>query len=358
MKIAFVSFDFGEYSIRLASALAHHVRIQFLMREDIAKPFVDLLDPRVEFQPFIHPRLRQPFQQFKMIRHIVQRIKEFEPDLIHFQHRHQWFNFALPFLTHYPLVITIHDPIHHVGDRSARKTPQFIADFGYRRADQVIVHGEAVKDLVNQRLRIPKELIHVVPHIALGNDKNQNHIQEEDQLILFFGRIWEYKGLEYLIQAEPMITEKVPEAQFMIAGRGEDFERYRRMMIHPDRFIVHNEFISDQRCAELYRRASIVVLPYIEASQSGVIPMAYTYSKPVVATSVGGLPEMIEHGQTGYLVPPRDARALAEAVINLLKNKELRHRFGKNAKQKSDDEWSPDVVARQTVEVYKQILKK
>ena len=63
------------------------------------------------------------------------------------------------------------------------------------------------------------------------------------------------------------------------------------MMVHPERFIVHNEYVSDEKRAELFRRASVVVLPYIEASQSGIIPIAYRFGKPVVATTVGGLPE-------------------------------------------------------------------
>src|SRR2546430_16940197 len=86
------------------------------------------------------------------------------------------------------------------------------------------------------------------------------------------------------------------------------------MMVHPDRFIVHNEYISEERTAEYFRRASVVVLPYIEASQSGVIPLAYSPGKPVVATKMGGLPERVERGRTGPLVEPRDTAALTESL--------------------------------------------
>src|SRR5438552_16759897 len=96
------------------------------------------------------------------------------------------------------------------------------------------------------------------------------------QTVLFFGRIWEYKGLEYLIRAEPLITAEVPEARIVIAGEGEDFGRYRLLMDHPEHFVVYNEYIPDQQRSELFRQASLVVLPYIEASQSGVIPLAYS----------------------------------------------------------------------------------
>ncbi len=102
----------------------------------------------------------------------------------------------------------------------------------------------------------------------------------------------------------------------------------------------------------LFRQASVVVLPYIDASQSGVIPVAYTFAKPVVATTVGGLPEMVDDGCTGYLVPPRDSDALADAVVHLLQHPTLRHALGANAKRKAETEWAPDVIAEQTLQVY------
>src|SRR6266498_1771585 len=308
MKVAFVSFDFGQYCIRLANALAREAEVFLLLPDQLAAPHVSKLDQRLKFQFFNKPRLRQPFQQIQLVYGILQQIRSFDPDVIHFQHGHLWFNLGLPLLRRYPLVITIHDPRHHVGDRYAQKTPQMIMDFGYHRADQVIVHGEQQQHLVIDQLHIPSEIVHVippVPDIVLDGVVDQHQIPEDGHLILFFGRIWEYKGLEYLIRAEPLITAQVPDAKILIAGKGEDFAHYRRMMVHPDHFIVYNEYIPDVRIAELFGRASLVVLPYIEASISGVIPVAYTFGKPVVATAVGILPEMVDHGRTGYVVRPR-----------------------------------------------------
>ena len=75
------------------------------------------------------------------------------------------------------------------------------------------------------------------------------------------------KAWSYLIRAEPRIAAQVPNAKIIIAGRGEDFTRYRQMMVHPDKFIVYNEYVSHERATELFRRASVVVLPYIDATQ-------------------------------------------------------------------------------------------
>ena len=121
-------------------------------------------------------------------------------------------------------------------------------------------------------------------------------------------------------------------------------------------FIVHNEYISHDKRTELFQRASIVALPYIDASQSGVIPVAYTHAKPVVATAVGSLPEMVDHGRTGYVVPPRDEQALADAIVRLLRDKDLRRQLGANGKHKVNTECSPGVVAEQTLAVYQRAI--
>jgi starch synthase len=356
LKVAFVSFDFAEYCIRLASALSREAQVLLLLPDRQAAPYLSSLDKSVLFRPFNKPRVRQALRQIRAVSSLVRQIKDFDPDVIHFQHGHLWFNLALPFLHQYPLVVTIKDVRHHPGDRESRKTPQAIMDFGYRRADQIIVHNTQMKRLVTDECGISEEIVHITPLIALRHEPPESGVREDIDRILFFGRIWEYKGLEYLIRAEPLITAAVPNARIVIAGRGENFDKYRRMMVHPEHFIVYNEWISDEQQAALFREASVVVLPYIEASQSGVIPIAYSHRKPVIATSVGGLPDMVEDGRTGYLIPPRDVPAFAEACVRLLRDVRLRREFGANGKRKIDAEWSADVVARQTLAVYSRAL--
>ena len=109
---------------------------------------------------------------------------------------------------------------------------------------------------------------------------------------------------------------------------------------------------------ELFEKASIVVLPYIDASQSGVVPLAYSFQKPVVVTDVGSLPEVVDNGKTGYVVPPKDSKKLAEAIIDLLKDEAKRHEMGKNAFQKAHEELSWNSIAPQTVAIYKQALSR
>jgi len=352
LRVALISYNFGEYCVRLASAIAQRAEVLLIIPDRMVEPHVDKLNSSVRLLSFKNPRLRQPVQQFRTIRKIIQRIREFAPDVMHYQGTHLWFDLALPLLGRYPLVFTIHDFKPHPGDRLSQKTPLWVEMFARRRADELIVHSQYLLEIVVQNLRGAARKISVIPHIQIGEELSSVANEGEEHLVLFFGRIWDYKGLEYLIRAEPLITARVPDARILIAGQGEDFSRYARMMVHPDRFVVHNEFISEARTADYFRRASVVVLPYIEASQSGVIPMAYSAAKPVVATTVGGLPEIVEDGRTGYLVAPRDAAQLADAVSRLLLDAQLRQRMGGNGKRKMEAECSPSVIAQKTLDIY------
>jgi glycosyltransferase involved in cell wall biosynthesis len=225
-------------------------------------------------------------------------------------------------------------------------------DFGYHRADQIIVHGKLLKRQVQEELGIASDKIHVISHIVMGERSRDLHVPEQRNLLLFFGRIWEYKGLEYLIRAEPLISQHIPDVRILIAGKGDDMERYRRMMVHPERFEIVNEFVSNEQREIFFEQASVIVLPYINATQSGVVPIAYTHAKPVVATRVGSLQEFVDDGETGFLVYPRDEHALAAAVVKLLANDSLRREMGQRGRAKLDAECAPQVVADKHREVY------
>jgi glycosyltransferase involved in cell wall biosynthesis len=231
-------------------------------------------------------------------------------------------------------------------------------DLGYRRADRVIVHGRRHVETVRDKIGIPQHRIHFVPHVAIGDRVDFGvGTPEDDNTVLFFGRIWGYKGLEYLIRAEPLISREIPAVRIIIAGKGEDFEKYRKLMVNPARFEVHDAWVTDGDRCGFFQRAAVVALPYISASQSGVIPIAFSHAKPVVATCVGALPEYVDHGRTGLLVPPRDERALAEAIVTLLKNRQKRHEMGVAGRRKLHDEWAPSVVVAATVDVYEHAIR-
>jgi glycosyltransferase involved in cell wall biosynthesis len=250
-------------------------------------------------------------------------------------------------------VATIHDASRHPGDR-----PIPLHSWQWRRASRIIVHAKAIREQLVAEQGLDAGRIDMVPHGSLSFYRAwaRDEVEEQENLVLFFGRISEYKGLRYLLEAEPIILAQVPDVRFVIAGEGESFDRYERMMVHRDRFIVHNYRIPDEQVASLFQKASVIVLPYVEASQSGVAAVAFAFGKPVVATAVGGIPEMIEDGRTGCLVPPRDTARLADAVVRLLNDPELRHEMGRRAREKADTVLSWPAIACQTVRVYEQAV--
>ncbi|MGH1490450.1 MAG: glycosyltransferase family 4 protein [Acidimicrobiales bacterium] len=353
-RVVLQSYSWGEICCRIASGLADHADVLLILSTEQAEPYQHLLDERVELVTVALPRLRQPVAQFRAQMQAFKAIRRFNPDVVHVQHGHFWFNMVMPLLRRYgyPLVISIHDPRHHLGDKSSQRSPQWMFDFGFRKADVIIAHTPAMRDVIIDEIGISPDQIEVVPLPAVGDPSLAPAVSEESNSVLWFGRIWKYKGLDLLIDAQPEINRRVPEARFVIAGRGEDFAQYRQAMVDPERFDVHNHFISETELAALFSQASVVVLPYREATQSAVVVLAYTFGKPVVATNVGGLADQVDHGVTGLLVPPDDRQALADAVAKLLVDDELRTKMGQAGKEKLDKEWSPEAIATSIMKVY------
>lgn len=137
--------------------------------------------------------------------------------------------------------------------------------------------------------------------------------------ILFFGMIKPYKGLDVLLEAMPIIRVAIPDIRLVIAGTVyKDKTAFTEMIRQLDisaNVETHFRYISDEEVAGFFRQSDLCILPYKSATQSGVISTSYSYDTPVVASDVGGLSEYIESGETGLLVPPQNAPALAAAVI-------------------------------------------
>jgi glycosyltransferase involved in cell wall biosynthesis len=360
MRVVLLSFNFGQYCIQLANGLsAAGARVMLVIPRELVEEYRFALDSGVELEEFTLPRMRDPLRQVQMVNSVIRSIRAFNPDVIHYQAGHMWFNLVWPVYRSPPMVVTIHESRHHLGDRISAKTPQWVMDLGYRRADRIIVHGEQLRRSVIEDLHRPEEIIDVVPPVpdlVLERGDPASVVDSDGHSVLFFGRIWPYKGLDYLIRAQPLITERIPDARVVIAGRGEDFGRYRAMMADPGYFEVNNDYISDSELVDYFSRAAVVVLPYVDGSISGVVAVAYTFGKPVVATSVGILPEMVEHRRTGLIVPPRDERALADAIVELLENEQLRRELGANARQRVETRFRPEAVGERTVAVYERAI--
>jgi glycosyltransferase involved in cell wall biosynthesis len=349
-----IDFEFFPYTVQLANALTNECEVTVFLPDKISDAFIEAVNEEVDLRQFHAPRLRYP-SNLAMAYSLFKTISRIGPQVVHQIAYHPWMNLALPFFPDVPLVTTIHDANRHPGDGDSFV---WLQNWQWNRADQVIVHAKAIKSQLVDGHRVADGKVHVIPigSYDLHRTWAGERVSEQENNILFFGRIWEYKGLQYLIEAEPLITAQVPDAYIVIAGYGESFERYERIMVNRDRFVVHNYYIPDEMVASLFQQASVVALPYIEASQSAVVAMAYAFGKPVVATEVGGIPEAVQHGETGYLVPPRDSHSLAHAIVTLLHDHGLRERMGRKALEKASTVLSWSSIARKTIQVYERAL--
>lgn len=144
------------------------------------------------------------------------------------------------------------------------------------------------------------------------------HLDPDCHVMLFFGFVRKYKGLQYLLSAMPDIVKEDPHIKLLIVGEFyEDKTEYLKfidtngLMEH---VLIHEEFVPDDELEIFFKAADVTVLPYVSATTSGVVQVAYQYGCPVIASSVGGLPEAVEDGKTGYLVKPCDSGELLKKI--------------------------------------------
>lgn len=253
------------------------------------------------------------------------------------------------------LVLTEHDPIFHSGEQVLVRIHVSISKFLLRRTvDKIIVHGSNLKEILIQK-GVPEQKIEIIPHGEFSYyTKWLSEKQESRNTILFFGRIQDYKGLDSLIEAVPLITPYIPDLKVIIAGEG-NFEKYKSMILDEKHFEIHNRYILDEEVADFFQRANVIVLPYKDGTQSGIIPIAYSFKKPVIVTDVGSIGEVVENGVTGFIIPPKDVESLAKAVVQILQNDENRIKMGKCAYSKIQKELSWVDAAKRTVGIYEQL---
>lgn len=143
-------------------------------------------------------------------------------------------------------------------------------------------------------------------------------IEDDKKILLFFGYIRPYKGLMHLINAMPILLKEDEKYFLLIVGEfyeGKDkyFERIKELNLNKNVLII-DEFVPNEEVGIYYSASDVVVLPYKSATQSGILNIAYGFRKPVVVTNVGGLPELVEDGKTGFIVEPQNPQALAEGI--------------------------------------------
>lgn len=160
----------------------------------------------------------------------------------------------------------------------------------------------------------------------------------DQKALLFFGFVREYKGLKHLLRAMPQILGDLPDTRLFVVGDfAGDKDTYLRLVDGLGvgyAVSIVDGYIPDQEVEPYFAASDLVVLPYESATQSGIAQIAYDFEKPVIATDVGGLPEVVEDGRTGYVVPPKDPSALACAVCRYFRE-QREDEFAENIREQA-----------------------
>lgn len=322
--------------------------LSFLNRYlDIEKSF--LLNRPCKIYSRRNMKLRVDFQKL---------VKRIQPDIIHCT---DFIDLVDLFLYKYRkrIVQIVHDPFPHSGEKTKRKfINRFIA---FRLLSTYVLLNSKQKATFIDTFSLGKKNVFVnelgVYECIHLYKTGESNIGSKKHKVLFWGRISPYKGVEYLLQAMVKVLHDYPNVELVIAGNGcyyFDLTPYNNI----ENIKIVNRFLSMSEIYQYLLSSDFVVCPYTDATQSGVIMTAFALLKPVIATNVGGLSEMVEDKVTGLIVPPRNVMALEQAIRILLENSSYRDELSDNIKKKyyKGGEHSWENIMNRYIVVYKTIL--
>ncbi len=278
----------------------------------------------------------------------ARKIKEMTPDLIIIQWWHPYFApcywAVTKLLKKYRILFVCHNVFPHERFPFDKTLTRMVL----RQGNSFIV--QSGKDAEDLQTIIPDPVFEQTVHPTYNAFKFESLSKEEGRrqlgivpdrkLLLFFGFVREYKGLKYILEALPEIAEKQKNISLLIVGDfggQENKEIYEKIIDQnkiQDYVSIYDGYIPDREIEKFFAASDLVVLPYESATQSGIVQIAYGFEKPVVVTNVGGLPDVVEDGRTGYVVEPCSPKALAAAVNRYFdEKKELE--FEENVKKEA-----------------------
>ncbi len=294
--------------------------------------------------------------------------------VIHFQffrrERTETFFIAFLRLMGVRIVYTAHNILPH----EAASIDKWLKSLVYRSAHALIVHSNFVIKALLEAFPMPAEKVHVIPHgnfdhylpqlpISRAQARKRLGLRPEDKVLLFFGYIREYKGLDLLLDAFVLAAKQDPGLKLVIAGAPHTnaLERSSRALIKgsglDDRVIFHARFIPHEDIEMYFVSSDLVVLPYKHIYHSGIVHLAYSYGRPSLATNVGDFSETIENGKSGYILEQNTPEALAGKILEVFENPEELEKVGRYAKNLSSTKYAWQDIGRQTQTLYEGLVQ-
>lgn len=274
------------------------------------------------------------------------KINKLHPDMVIMQWLHPYFAPCFWILTKCLKNVKILFVCHNVFPHERFPMDKFLTKLTLRQGDLYIVQSKqdeedlksVVKNPVYERTVHPTYDTYKFDNITREQARELLQVKEEEKVILFFGMIRKYKGLQYLLQAMPDIKNKVEHVKLLVVGEMRDDETPYQQIIEEcgiqDILDLRTEYVPDKEVEKYFAASNVVVLPYVSATQSGIVQIAYGFDKPVIVTRVGGLPEVVADEKTGYVVRPENPKELADAVVRYFEEQK-EEEFGRNIREES-----------------------
>ena len=263
------------------------------------------------------------------------------------------------------VVYTAHEVVSEIGRPLKRW------QFGriYREADAVVVHtpglARKLRDWVGPGLGEVRVIPEGISTFPLAPDVDQKRarevlgLQPGGPVLLFFGLLKPNKGLEYLLRAWRRVVEEFPDARLLIAGEAmlplRSIAGLIRALKIGDSVTLRPGYVPQSEVQYLFCAADAVVLPYVRITTSSVVPLAYRFARPVIATSAGALHELVRDGETGFLTPPCAEEPLAEVIRRAFRDREFLADMGARARDWFEKERTWDQVALRTAALYRSL---
>lgn len=288
-------------------------------------------------------------------------INRYRPDAVIVQWWHPWFGPCYwTLLRHIKKNIKVIFLCHNVLPHEGFPMKRMLSRMVLRKGTGFIVHSELDEQDLRELVPSPHLIHTVIPtynqfrkrFIDKATARGELDIPSDQEMLLFFGFIRKYKGLSHLIRALPTICAARPKAHLWVVGDffendKSDYEALIREVGCAERLTLVDGYLPDDKVEPYFAASDLCVLPYESATQSAVIQISYSFGCPVVATDVGGLPEVVLDGKTGFVVPALDDEALAKAVIRFFdedKAAEFTEWIGKEAEKYSWDRMNEHIA--------------
>ena len=297
------------------------------------------------------------------LRHIM---AKFRPDIVHLHNpigKLDFIYFRLLKAFGVGVIYTAHDAT------PLRRRASWLDWARYRAADAILVHSSSdMTALVSNGIDWSK--ITVIPHgnyLHFCGDQDPCRdraklmlgLSPEARVVLFFGSIAPYKGLDLLIEAFSKLYREHSDLWLVIAGLPlEEFAPYQRRIEElnlADRILLDLRYIPFAEFPKYFLATDLVAFPYRRISQSGVLQLAYAYGRPVVVTDVGGLAEAVTEDRTGVIAKASDPEGFSSAIRRLLADEDEATRMGERGRFLARSKYAWDAIVKKIAKVYQSV---